>query len=191
MVDPKKFDPARAHVLDAPEREAFLPTHRLVTALDLRGDEQVVDYGSGTGTVAIPAAARLHGGGMLFAVDESEQMLEHLRDRASRVATITPMLVAANEVPLDAGSVDRVLAVNLLHEVRGEGALKEMRRLLSPDGWALVVDWERGRTRPTGPPDELLYSAAEAAEALDDAGFVAESLALDLPFHFAFQARPI
>ena len=28
----------------------------------------------------------------------------------------------------DAG-VDRVLAVNLLHEIRGEGALEEMRRL--------------------------------------------------------------
>ena len=33
--DPKKFDPARAHVLDAPERERYLPTDRLVALLEL------------------------------------------------------------------------------------------------------------------------------------------------------------
>ncbi len=35
--DPKKFDPARADVLDAPEREAYLPTAELIDLLDLEG----------------------------------------------------------------------------------------------------------------------------------------------------------
>ena len=31
--DPKKFDPARAHLLDAPEREPYLPFHFAVKAI--------------------------------------------------------------------------------------------------------------------------------------------------------------
>jgi len=44
--DPKKFDPARAHLLDAPERERYLPTAALVDLLELGGEETVVDYGA-------------------------------------------------------------------------------------------------------------------------------------------------
>jgi len=38
--DREKFDLARAHVLDAPEREAYVPTAKLVDAFELRGDER-------------------------------------------------------------------------------------------------------------------------------------------------------
>ena len=42
--------------------------------------------------------------------------------------------IASNRVPEpDGAAADRVLAVNLLHEIRGERALEEMRRLLGPD----------------------------------------------------------
>jgi hypothetical protein len=34
-LDPKKCDPARAHVLDAPGRERYLPTDALVALLEL------------------------------------------------------------------------------------------------------------------------------------------------------------
>jgi SAM-dependent methyltransferase len=80
--------------------------------------------------------------------------------------------------------------VNLLHEVRGEGALSEMRRILAPDGILLVVDWERGRPRPGGPPDQLLYTAAEATSELCSAGFETTEIAAGLPFHFVIRATP-
>ena len=67
--DPKKFDPARAHVLDAPERERYLPTDVIVALLDLQGDETVVDYGAGTGRITIPVAHLLRDGGRVVAVD--------------------------------------------------------------------------------------------------------------------------
>ena len=189
-MDAKKFDPARAHVLDAPERERYLPTDELVAAFELSGDEHIVDYGAGTGRPSLAAAADLGEVGRVFAVDESDETLEHLRNRAVATPILVPLLVAEDRVPLDGGSVDRVLAVNLLHEVRGETALAEMRRLLSSQGWLLVVDWERGRPRAAGPPESLLYTLDEAAGELSDVGFAVEPLALDLPFHFALRARP-
>jgi ubiquinone/menaquinone biosynthesis C-methylase UbiE len=185
--DPKKFDPARAHVLDAPERERFLPTDQLVAMLELRGDERVVDYGAGTGRLAFPIAEALTSAGEVVAVDESEEMFHRLVARAAGAANVVPLLVHGNQVPLESRSVQRILAVNLLHEIRGETALAEMRRLLAPGGFVLMVDWERGRERDTGPPDDLLYTAAEAGIELQAAGLRTEVLDAGLPFHFAIK----
>src|SRR6185295_10505704 len=93
--DPKKFDPARAHVLDAPERERFLPTDQLVAMLELRGDERVVDYGAGTGRLTFPVAEALTRGGEVLAVDESEEMYERLVARAGGAANVAVAVEAA------------------------------------------------------------------------------------------------
>lgn len=185
--DPKKFDPARAHLLDAPEREAYLPDAALVSMLELAGTETVVDYGAGTGRVAAAVADALPDG-RVIAVDESEEMLAHLRANPA-AARVEPLLAVENATGLADACADRVLAVNLLHEVRGESALTEMRRLLAPGGFALVVDWERGRGRDNGPPDDLRYGAEEAAAELAAAGLTPTRVTSELPFHFAFRAE--
>ncbi|GAC1319482.1 MAG: hypothetical protein NVSMB25_10390 [Thermoleophilaceae bacterium] len=189
MTDPKKFDPAKAALLDAPERERILPTARIIDLLELSGDETVVDYGAGTGRIAIAAA--LEHGGRILAVDESPEMIEHLRARLTSAGLVEPLLVEDNNVPLVDGVADRIVAVNLLHEVRGERALAEMRRLLAPAGFALVVDWERGRERNGGPPDELLYSGQEAQDELRAAGFDPVLLSNAFRSHFAIRAEPV
>ncbi len=187
--DPKKFDPARAHVLDAPERERYLPTDQLVALLELQGDETVVDYGAGTGRVSRAAAAALGDSGQVIPVDESPEMFARLREALADDPRTQPLHITDNHVPLPDGCADRILAANLLHEVRGESALTEMRRLLGGAGaFVLIVDWERGRDRDSGPPDELLYTAAEAGEELRAAGLVPDVLDAGLPFHFAVKA---
>ena len=187
-----KFDPAKAGRLDAPEREGYLPDAPLVDLLVLDGTETVVDYGAGTGRLAIAVARALADGGRVLAVEENEEMLVLLSERiAEEGARVEAVLVAENRVPLPNAAVDRVLAVNLLHEVRGERALAEMRRLLRPEGLLLVADWERGRDpqRPLGPPDEILYTEAGAAAELERAGFAVEAHA-GFPYHFVLLARP-
>jgi ubiquinone/menaquinone biosynthesis C-methylase UbiE len=184
---PHKFDPAHAARLDDPERERYLPRELLISLLELRGSETVLDYGAGTGRLSL-AAATLLPTGRVIAVDELPEMLEQLRERTAASANIEPLLISANRVPLADGSVDRILAVNILHEVRGEPALGEMRRLLAPDGLLLVVDWERGRRSDGPPPDEILYSAGEALAELELAGFSASAIDTELPYHFALRA---
>ena len=183
--DPKKFDPARAHVLDAPEREAYLPTAQLIDLLDLNGVERVVDYGAGTGRLALAVARELGEGGRVVAVDESKEMFERLARSVAGVPDVEALLVADNRVPVDDGWAQRILALNVLHEVRGETALAEMRRLLAAGGFLLAVDWERGRDRDFGPPDELLYSREEAESELRAAGLHADPVNAALPYHFA------
>ncbi len=188
----RKFDPARAHRLDAPERDAYLPDAPLLALLRLRGEETVVDYGAGTGRLAIGVRAVLGAGGRVVAVEENEKMLARLRERVAAAGTqVEAVAIASNRVPEPDGGVDRVLAVNLLHEIRGERALDEMRRLLGPDGLLLVTDWERGRDpeRALGPPDEILYSKDEAAAELERAGFEVEARN-GFRYHFVLLGRP-
>lgn len=183
--DPKKFDPARAHVLDAPERETYQPTGALIRLLDLDGVRQVVDYGAGTGRLAIAAAEELGEGGCVMAVDESREMFERLSKAVAGVRRVEPLLISDNSVPLEDGWAERILAINMLHEVRGESAPAEMRRLLAPGGFALFVDWERGRDRDFGPPDEILYSRDEAESVLREEGMRPDPVNAALPYHFA------
>lgn len=170
-----KFDPARADRLDAPEREAYLPDAPLIDLLALRGEETVIEYGAGTGRLAIAVRAALGAGGRVIAVEENDEMLVRLNDRMAGAA-VEAVGITDNQVPEPDGAADRVLAVNLLHEIRGERALEEMLRLLRPDGLLLVADWARGRElqRPLGPPDHILFSEDEAAAELERAGFDVE-----------------
>lgn len=188
--DPKKFDPSRAHMLDAPERERYLPSAAIVGLLDLAGGELVVDYGAGTGRLTLPIASALTAGGRVLAVDESPPMVQRLREAIDGRDNAQALLIGANRVPLPDGAADRVLAVNLLHEARGEGAFAEMRRLLKPDGMLVAIDWEKGRPRESGPPDEILYSESEAIAELEAAGLRAVAAPIELPYHFALIARP-
>jgi ubiquinone/menaquinone biosynthesis C-methylase UbiE len=186
--DPKKFDPALAPVLDAAEREQYLPSERVVAMLELEGSETVLDYGAGTGQIALAVATAIPHGRIL-AADESSEMLTHLEKRLAGIENAQAVLISSNRVPLRDGEADRILAVNLLHEIRGETALAEMRRVIAADGILLVIDWERGRPRPPGPPDDrLLYSAAEASDELHRAGFNATEVTTELPYHFAIGA---
>lgn len=184
--DPKKFDPANAAALDAPDHKRILPTDRLLDALTLTSGETVLDYGAGTGRLALAIAERVPNGAVV-AVDESPEMLDHLRRRLEGRDNVEVMAVADNRVSLPSGRVDRIVAVNLLHEIRGETTLTEMRRLLAPNGRLLVVDWDRARSRSGGPPDHLLYDGAEAE--LRRVGFSVAEAGLALPAHFAIVAE--
>lgn len=184
----RKFDPARAPLLDSAERNAFLPDAAVVDLLELTGTETVLDYGAGSGRVALAAAARL-ADGRVIAVDESPEMLELLRQRVAPAANVEVIAIHDNALPLDDQSIDRILAINVLHEVRGENALTEMHRLLSPSGLLLVVDWDRERPSEPGPPAHLRYSRAEGAEECAAAGFDVELIEAELPYHFVLSAR--
>lgn len=185
----QKFDPARAHLLDSAERDAFLPDRALVELLEVTGDETVLDYGAGTGRVALAAAAQLPRG-RVIAVDENPEMLQRLRARTAQTPQVEVLPVRENRVELPDGIVDRILAINLLHEVRGETALAEMRRLLRPRGRLLVADWNREAPGEPGPPSPLRYSLAEAVDALTAADFDTERPPVDLPYHFVLVATP-
>lgn len=188
---PHKFDPAKAGKLDDPERQRILPNERVVELLELHGSETVLDYGAGSGVLTVPVAQALPAG-IVHAVDENTEMLRLLRERVERTYSysVRPQLIENNLVDMANNCVDRVLAVNLLHEVIGEGALAEIRRLLKSDGFLLVIDWRSDLEREMGPPSDVSLTPAEGAEMLREAGFEVTSVEDgSFPYHFVLIGR--
>lgn len=191
--EPHKFDPANAGKLERPDRQRFLPNERVLDLLALDGGETVVDYGAGSGVLTVPVARRVEHGGEVHAVEENPAMMRRLEETLARadLPNVHTHLVTANSVPLEDGAADRILAVNLLHEVLGETALLEMRRLLAPGGVLLVVDWRSDVEREPGPPPEVSLTPEEGRRLLEEAGFEVTDATRDagFPYHFALLAR--
>ena len=188
---PHKFDPTHAGRLDDPERQRILPNGRVIELLELHGSETVLDYGAGSGVLTVPVAQELPAG-IVHAVDESPDMLRLLRERLERTYSysVRPQLIENNRVDMANNCVDRVLAVNLLHEVIGEGALAEIHRLLKPDGFLLVIDWRSDVQRGMGPPADVSLAPEEGAEVLKEAGFEVTPVKDEtFPYHFVLVGR--
>jgi ubiquinone/menaquinone biosynthesis C-methylase UbiE len=167
-----EWDAGKAPMLDAPEREHDMPAGQVADLLALTGSETIIDYGAGTGRLAIAAAERLGQEGRVIAIEDSSEMFQLLSQRLASIPGAQPMLIEGDHVSLPDGQVDRILAVDVLHHMRRE-TLSEMRRLLSPDGLLLLIDWEWGSPREDGPPQDVLLTAEQAIQELAAAGLAA------------------
>jgi len=184
---PHRFDPARAAKLDDPARLEWVPPQEVLRLLDAPEAGLVVDFGAGTGMYAA-ALARLRPDLRVLALDEQQPMLERLAARAANEGLANLEPTAPDALEEVRGRVDRVLALNVLHEL-GDDALAALVALLRPDGAALVIDWNAAVERPAGPRREHVYAPSEARERLARVG-VPTSADAAFPFHHAFLVRP-
>ena len=183
---PERFDPHRADMLDDVSRLDYLPPAKVFELLDPPQGGLVVDFGVGTGTYAI-LLARARPDVTVVALDEQPEMLARLQSKpeAGQLKNLRPFLPEAMKD--FHGKADRVLALNVLHEL-GDDALEGMKGLLRPAGFALCIDWNADVERPVGPPKDHVYAPAEAVERLEHWGFSAERLD-PFPYHFALRLR--
>lgn len=186
---PERFDPKKGALLDDPARLDYLPAEDVAVLLDAPRGALVADFGTGTGLYAIELA-RARPDLTIAAIDEQEAMLALLRAKLSRkaVPNVRPVLSGTPEAAALSGRVDRVFALNVLHEL-GDAALAEVASLLVPDGKVLFVDWNADVDRPVGPPRDHVLSPAEAVSRLENFGW---SVAPKNPFryHYALTAAP-
>ncbi|HVB99528.1 MAG TPA: class I SAM-dependent methyltransferase [Candidatus Dormibacteraeota bacterium] len=184
---PERFDPRRADKLDEVSRFDYLPPEKVLRLLDPPSGGLIVDYGAGTGTYAI-CLARSRPDAAVIALDEQPEMLERLRAKpeAQNLRNLRPVL--PGEMEEFRGRADRVLALNVLHEL-GDESLAELKSLLKDGGFALCIDWNAEADRPVGPPKDHVYTPAEATRRLEGLGFSVERLD-SLPYHYALRVRP-
>jgi len=183
---PEAFNPARAALLDDPRRFEHLSPEQVLAMLDAPPGGAVIDFGTGTGTFAIEIAKRrpdLH----IVALDEQPGMLELLRAKPEVKSLSNLEAVLTDTIGRFAASADRVLALNVLHEL-GDDALRQMVGLLKPSGTILFIDWDSSIDRPVGPPKDHTYNAAEARIRLEGFGLRVEP-AVPMKYHFVLRAR--
>jgi SAM-dependent methyltransferase len=183
---PSRFDPARAAMLDAPERFEYLPPAEIVSMLEAPQRGCVVDFGTGVGVYAIEIARR-RPDLKVIAFDEQPEMLDMLRAKpaARELENLSPVL--SRDAASLSGKADRILALNVLHEL-GDEAMRQMVAMLKRDGSILFIDWDAGVERPVGPPRDHTYSANEALKRIESFGLAAER-GRAMRYHFVFRAR--
>ncbi|RMF59132.1 MAG: class I SAM-dependent methyltransferase [Calditrichaeota bacterium] len=110
-------------------------------AFEVAGIEKgkvAADLGAGTGFIT---EGLISAGLQVIAVDQSEQMLEVMKQKFSGVEGIDYRMGDAEALPLDDQSVDYVFANMYLHHVEEPiTAIREMVRILKPGGKVVITD---------------------------------------------------
>jgi SAM-dependent methyltransferase len=179
---------------------------------ELKAGQRILDLGTGTGSVAMRAAALVGPAGRVTGVDISPEMLAVTRERlvVSGCTNVDLREGRAEQLPADDEAFDTVLAsLSLMYVIDRAAAAREIRRVLRPGGRFVAAVWapaERcdivlfqqtaGRFAPTPPvpgvgPGALADPTAFVGQ-LADAGITArvevEELGFDFPdFELAWE----
>ena len=121
--------------------------------LDIQTSDTVLDLGEGKGYFTLPTSKLCR---KVIALDVATQMLEYLQEKIFEQGITNVELVRGEmeQIPLEADTADHVIASFVIHEVDPlESGLKEIHRVLKPEGKVLCVEWEkRHGARPAASP---------------------------------------
>jgi len=137
--------------------EFFSPS-RILKLMGLSKEvKNVVDFGCGYGTFAIPAARMVSG--KVYAIDIEPEMIKITKEKTEKnnlknIETILRDFIS-NGSGLKDGSVDYVMLFNILHVDKPENLLREAYRILRDGGKLGIIHWNYDSTTPRGPSMEI------------------------------------
>ncbi len=149
----------------------------LLRTLKLREGMVFLDLACGEGYYAIAVAEVIGEKGWVYAVDLWEEGIAHLRKEASDrgLKNIKAMVAdVSKKITVDDKEVDLCLMATVLHDLvqtrAHEGALREVRRVLKPEGILAIIEFKK-IDGPPGPPLHIRLSPGEVERMLDVHGF--------------------
>lgn len=155
----------------------------------------VADLGCGaTGHFVFPAAHLVGPKGKIYAVDLLKTVLQAIESRrrmegVDNVETIWADLEKSGGVKIAAGSVDIVLLLNTLFQIKDkEAVLSETARLAKPGGTLVIVDW-KSTASPFGPSGDRRLSPSFAKQLAQSVGFEFVEDFEAGPYHFGLVFR--
>ena len=161
-----------------------LTATRLRRILDPRPGERLLEIGPGVGIYALPIAAAVAPGGTIDALDIQPEMLDVLARRAAAagVSNIAAAVGDAQRLAYADATFDAAYLVGVLGEIPEPAqALRELRRVLKPDGRLVVGE------ALVGDPDAVRLPVLCAMA--ESAGFTLEQR-LGSPIAFFARLRP-
>ena len=186
-----RIDPKHMDRLLSPERRRWQDPDLVLQTLGVTEGMTVADIGSGPGFFTLPAARRVGPSGKVYALDVEPAMLERVKERAAEegVTNVEALLSQEDELPLPSRSIDRVMIVNVLHEVEDPTKMiGEILRVLKKLGVVGVVEWKK-EAGEWGPPLEERLAPEQVETLLREAGFANTELFEVGPRHYGVLGR--
>ncbi|HLF35253.1 MAG TPA: methyltransferase domain-containing protein [Cyclobacteriaceae bacterium] len=190
-MEGKRFDPAKLHKLNNPERLKELPVARILELAKVERPEVIIDLGAGTGLFSIELA-KIYPGSKIYACDISNIMINWMNEHIMmKYENIIPLRMEEYQVPLKDGIADFLLMINLHHELdEPVKTLTECHRILKPNGRLAISDWKKDRTEH-GPPAEIRCDPGEIKEQLLNAGFNQINIHMEFVNNFLIAAEKV
>jgi ubiquinone/menaquinone biosynthesis C-methylase UbiE len=117
-------------------RDFFLPRKNILKEVGIKPGFHVLDYGCGPGSYIIPLAALVGESGKVYALDIHPLAIRKVQNIASKkkLANVETILSDC-QTALPDNSLDAVLLYDIFHHLSDpDGVLKELHRVLKPDG---------------------------------------------------------
>lgn len=175
----KRFDPKKADKLFAEERRKLIPAESVLEYLQVKQEDTVADLGAGNGYFTIPMAKKTEG--TVYAVDIEPKMLELLKANAEdeQLTNVEYVVSDLESIQLGDNAVNKVFVSFVIHEVTDiDKALREMKRILKPNGEMVLLEWEAVETE-SGPPLHHRIPSEKMVDILKKNGLQAEIIHLN------------
>lgn len=165
MHDHARFRPEWAERLDDPRRlETQVGEADLARLLALRGTEDLVDLGSGTGFYTNRMAALTTG--TIYAIEMQPEIAE-LHRRHGLPPNVRQVRGDITRLALPTAIAEVAVCIATYHETEGRLDLSGIAAALRPAGRLVIIDW---RTDPEswegGPPTGVRFAKEDVARSL-------------------------
>jgi arsenite methyltransferase len=130
--------------LDSSNRVERLKIDETIAKLRIKPGEVIADIGAGSGLYCLPLAMAAAPGGLVYAVDIEQGLLDHIALRAKelQVTNVQTVLGKFTDPGLPSTNVDLAFINDVLHHIENRaGYLKSLARYLKPSGRIVIIDF--------------------------------------------------
>ncbi|WP_291633889.1 class I SAM-dependent methyltransferase [Clostridium sp.] len=141
-----KFNIKNLQKLDSPKRRQTMPPEETLRKFNISDRGTFLDIGCGIGYFTIPAANILNQG-KVIGLDIMSEIIDIAKEKATNISNIEFITSEEYTFPVEAASIDYVFICTVLHEIEDKPRyFKEIKRVLKPNAFLCIIDWEKKET---------------------------------------------
>lgn len=165
------------HVHHGKTTRDILGPERVLTSAGLKSGDIFLDAGSGDGFISFAASSVVGEKGKVYAIDAYPESVDNVKKEVEEkgIKNLEAILADLTEkIPLDVDSIDLCVMANVLHgfvendEV--EEVMKEIKRVIRPEGVFAVVEFKK-MEGPPGPPFDIKLAPQDVEDILAQYSF--------------------